>query len=130
MIETDKTRLCRLCTTSCLKCKVSERGPKYYNHSLVVELYNVGGISDYIERNVAFRRAGWKIKAHGESIAGSGGDRIEILKCMQVYLYIIDLVSEIIPYPGAGREEKVHPIHEMTLWDIQRAWDKIGLWRG
>ena len=40
----------------------------------------VAGVSDRVKQMVAFRRVGWKVKAHGESVAGSG-NREGIMRC-------------------------------------------------
>ena len=39
------------------------------------------GVSDRVKLMVAFRRVGWKVKAHGESVAGTG-NRDGITRCV------------------------------------------------
>ena len=46
-----------------------------------------------MKRCLAWRRAGWKIKAHGESVAGKG-NRDGIRQCMKVHLFTLDHFTE------------------------------------
>ena len=88
----------------------------YYNHSLAEELYNAGGVADPAKRRVALRRVGWKIKAHGESVAGEG-NRKGIRECMWVHFYTLDYITEGngMPYSALN----------MTARPLGSAWEEI-----
>ena len=72
---------------------------RFYNHSLAKELYNAGGVSDLVESMVALRRVGWKIKAHGESVAGKG-NREGIRECMWVHHKTLGHIADVNGVPN------------------------------
>merc|ERR1712039_862852 len=63
-------------------------GTKFYNHTLGKELFNAWGVSDPRKHLVALRRVGWKIKAHGERVAGEE-DRDGMRRCMMVHFCLL-----------------------------------------
>ena len=68
-----------------------EDGTKFYNHTLGKELYNAWGVSDPKKHLVALRRVGWKIKAHGERVAGEG-NHDGIRRCMLVHFCLLGVI--------------------------------------
>ena len=105
-------------------CDFNHYGPTFYDHSLAKELYNAGGISDRVMKMVAFRRVGWKIKAHGESVVGPE-DQDGIMRCMNVHFYIYDHIT-YLGYKGLAR---IDPDKISFTSKLRQAWDGIGQWR-
>ena len=94
-------------------------GVRYYNHTLGKELYNAAGVSDRVKLMVAFRRVGWKVKLHGESVAGMGNNE-EIMRCMKVHYYLLEQIIQ-------GGRPNPHNVPITT--GLTQAWDGIGPWR-
>ena len=92
---------------------------RFYNHSLAKELYNAGGVPDLVESMVALRRVGWKIQAHGESVAGKGNCD-GIMTCMWTHFYTLDEITRlggIMPSPPC-----------QLTFRLEVVWDGIGPW--
>ena len=93
-------------------------GPRYYNYTLGKELYNAGGISDIVKRWVAMRRVGWKIKAHGESVAGKE-NRLGIVRCMWVHSITLAAITRhgVAPIPPSNIFFTVLAVRLDWAWD-------------
>ena len=95
-------------------------GVQYYNHHLGKELYNAAGVSDRVKQMVAFRRVGWKIKLHGDSLVRAGNIDV-VMRCMRVHYYLLEQIIQ-------GSLLKNPPSIPFST-NLNLAWDGIGPWR-
>ena len=96
---------------------------RFYNHSLAKELYNAGGVSDPVERRVALRRVGWKIKAHGERVAGER-DLRGIRRCMLLHFCLLGVIIKRSVTPSQASD-----FNNVFVARLIWAWDGIGPWK-
>ena len=101
---------------------LTDRGPRYYNHSLAKEMWKIGSITDFVEQNKAYRFVGWKIAIHGTKL--SKGNETEIFRCMQMFYYLHQHVlcgNDVFP----GDKPMAH---FAVASKIEHSWDGIMSW--
>ena len=98
-------------------------GTKFYNHTLGKELFNAWGVSDPGKHVVALRRVGWKIKAHGERVAGER-DLRGIRRCMLLHFCLLGVIIKRSVTPSQASD-----FNNVFVARLIWAWDGIGPWK-
>ena len=94
-------------------------------------------LSFRVMRKVAYRRVGWKIKAHGESVTAAEEDlerrTIEIRNCMHQYVAQLGCIT-FLAFSGEMKDFKTdteidpNKATKRNTTSLEKAWIGIGPW--
>ena len=96
---------------------------------MIKALWQVGSISNSVEKSAAYHNIGWKIKDMNGNLARCD----EIKRCMWVYFYLHQHIlcgPDVFPDKSAAKIHKTgfdNSLLSVASW-IEHSWNNIGPW--